>query len=162
MIRAIQEIDVKELSSLIGEGADAKVLIQDKKLVWYFQRNLLPEAYNLETYSGEDRKQLKEISRRLSRGNKIVKLLIKAGVFSEEYSQYSLCELEEKTEPVSENILISGLWVAVSPEALKLMLAEGADVNFRDSSGMTALHHIVFARDGKYFRSFEMVKIFSE
>lgn len=86
MIRAIQEFDVKELSSLIAEGADAKVLIQDKKLVWYFQRNLLPEADNLETYSGEDRKQLKEISRRLSKGNKIVKLLIKAGAFSEEYS----------------------------------------------------------------------------
>lgn len=104
MIRAIQEFDVKELSSLIAEGADAKVLIQDKKLVWYFQRNLLPEADNLETYSDDDRKQLKEISRRLSKGNKIVKMLIKAGVFSEEYSQYSLCELEEKNEPVSENI----------------------------------------------------------
>ena len=159
MIRAIQGIDVKELSTLIAEGANAKVLIRDKKLVWHFQRNLLPEADNLQSYSGEERKQLKEISRRLSKGNEIVKILIKAGVFPEKYTQYSLCELEEKREPVSENVLSSGLWGAVSPEALKLILADGADVNSRDSSGLTVLHHIAFAPDGKYFRPFEMVKI---
>lgn len=159
MIRAIQEFDEKELSTLIADGADAKVLIRDKKLVWHFQRNLLPEADNLQSYSGEERKHLKEISRRLSRGNEIVKMLIKAGVFPEKYTQYSLCELEEKREPVSENVLSSGLWGAVSPEALKLILADGADVNSRDSSGLTVLHHIAFAPDGKYFRPFEMVKI---
>ena len=162
MIRAIQGIDVKELSTLIAEGANAKVLIRDKKLVWHFQCNLLPEADNLQSYSGEERKQLKEISRRLSKGNEIVKILIKAGVFPEKYTQYSLCELEEKREPVSENVLSSGLWGAVSPEALKLILADGADVNSRDSSGLTVLHHIAFAPDGKYFRPFEMVKILIE
>lgn len=147
MIRAIQGIDVKELSTLIAEGANAKVLIRDKKLVWHFQRNLLPEAYNLQSYSGEERKQLKEISRRLSKGNEIVKILIKAGVFPEKYTQYSLCELEEKREPVSENVLSSGLWGAVSPEALKLILADGADVNSRDSSGLTVLHKASEALD---------------
>ncbi|MBR1436990.1 MAG: ankyrin repeat domain-containing protein, partial [Synergistaceae bacterium] len=162
MIRAIQKFDVKELSSLIADGADAKVLIRDKKLVWHFQCNLLPEADKLKSYGREDRKQLKEISRRLTQGNNIVKLLIKAGVFSEEYSQYSLCELEEKREPVSENVLCSGLWQAVSPEALKLILADGADINSTNSSGLTFLHHIALAPDGKYFRPLEMVKILIE
>ena len=162
IIRAIQSFDVKELSSLIAGGADVKRLSNDKKLVWHLQRNFFPEANNLEIFNDDEKEQLQEISQRLAKGNKIIKILIQAGVFSEDYSQYSLYELEENASEVSENISEFGLWQAVSPEALKSMLAQSADVNFTNKSGLTALHHIAFAPNGKYFRPVEMVKILLE
>ena len=160
IIRAIQNFDVKELSSLIADGADVKRLVNDKKLVWHLQRNFLPEADNTEAFNDSEMEQFQEISRRLAKGNKIIKILIQSGVFEENYSQYSLYELEERNSEVSENISELGLWQAVSPEALKSMLAHRADVNLTDNSGLTALHHIALAPNGKYFRPVEMVKIF--
>ncbi len=162
IIRAIQSFDVKELSSLIADGADVKRLANDKKLVWHLQKNFLPEADNLEVCNDSEREQLQEISQRLAKGNKIIKILIKAGVFGEDYSQYSLYELEENNSEASKNVSEFGLWQAVSPEALKSMLTQSADVNFTDNSGLTALHHIALAPNGKYFRPVEMVKILLE
>lgn len=54
------------------------------------------------------------------------------------------------------------LWQAISPEALKIMLAQGAEVNRKDNSGWTALHYIALALKGKYFRPGEMIKILIE
>ena len=42
------------------------------------------------------------------------------------------------------------------------MLAQKADVNFIDNSGLTALPHIALAHSEKYFRPVEMVKILLE
>lgn len=54
------------------------------------------------------------------------------------------------------------LWHAASPEALKIMLAEGGDINLRDGAGWTAIHHIASCPEGAYFRPNEMLRILLE
>ena len=187
LVLAIQSFDTEELSSLITNGVDIKQLLDNKKFFWHLQRNFFPEAKNLKGFTDDEREHIEELSERLSNGNEILKVLAQAGLFipevGEDYAQYSLWDLEEnyfgEDEDISkynqssvitfERFAYSGarnpegaLWQAVSPEVLKIMLAQGADVNLKDSSGWTALHHIALAPKGKYFRPAEMIKILIE
>lgn len=70
------------------------------------------------------------------------KIVAKYGYYSEYYSEYEDVFYKGPLLP-KHGSRKNALWHAVSPEALRLMLKNGADVNMRDENNYTALHHIV-------------------
>ena len=188
IIAAVRSFDTEALKALISNGADIKRLGHDKKLAWHVQRKYFPEAYSLENLSSDEREQVQNISERLAKGSEILKILCQAGLsipdIRQNYEQYSLCLLEENwlyqddiSEYTQTEIIMlerfsyhgrknpeGALWHAVSPEALKSMLAQYPNnINLKDSSGWTALHYITACTyNDRYFRREEMIKILLE
>ena len=183
-LQAIKDLDVKTLKKLINKGFDVRQLADDESLYKLdFRRNLLPEADNLKSITDFfTRKALEKMSDDLANGHEILKILAEAGLVLidswENYSLYGINILYEPLLPIgSINAGHTGyrrdslrsvplLGYTASPEALKIMLSEGFDVNAKDSAGWTALHYVAYFYhnrfSGVYFDRCGMAKILLE
>ena len=156
VLMAINTFDIETLKEAINDGFDVRQLAEDKDIYWDIRRNIFPEADNLENFADDDkREKAKKISDRLAKGHEMLKFLASSGLVLidswENYSLYGACDNYhyENNKPA--------LWHAVSPEALKILLSEGLDVNMKDSIGWTALHYIAYYWK-EYFNFYGMVK----
>ena len=148
VIEAVNKADIENLRELLKSEINLTPLSNENKFVWHIKRNLLPDKYN-----------------DLSIGSEMLKMLVEAGCnvpeINDDYEEYSLCRIESEEPNIFDSIRSvdikterftykgnknpkGALWHAASPEALKRMIAEGSDVNLQDSSGWTALHHIIY------------------
>jgi ankyrin repeat protein len=153
---AIKERNTDTLKTLLDAGADVNA-VEDIK--WDLRANVFPEAetdnpspaaleYKRYLDSGEEiLKMLKEYGAKVpyDRRTKIKPTFVGTGYgWREEYNR-------------PNGILdINTLWGAASPDALKLRIAAGADVNERDKENWTALHYIT---DGNYFGRDAMIEV---
>jgi ankyrin repeat protein len=153
---AISERNADALKALIDAGADVK---ETNELKWDLRANIFPEAE-----ADNPSPEVLEYKRYLDSGEEILKILKEHGAkvpydrrmkMKPTYvSAWSGCrEYYRLPDDVRD---IRALWGAVSPEALKLRVAAGADVNKRDSEKCTALHYITY---GNYFDRDAMIEI---
>ena len=107
---------------------------------------------------------------KLADGNEVLRLLAEKGFCLEgigsNVEDWSLVKLSvvykrNKDERVRWEAPKGALWLAPSPEALKLMLTEGGDPSLTDSFGHNALYYLA-EHFGDYYRPDEMTRILLE
>ena len=153
---AVSARNADTLKALLDAGADVKELGEAE---WDLRANLFPEAE-----TGNPSPEALEYKRYLDSGEEILKML-------KEHGAKVPYDLRTKMKPtfigahsgwreyycLPDGVHdIKALWGAVSPEALKLRIASGADVNGRDREKWTALHYITY---GDYFDRDTMIEV---
>ncbi|MBQ7154309.1 MAG: ankyrin repeat domain-containing protein [Synergistaceae bacterium] len=161
IIKAITKLNPEDLESAIRDGEDIGILRADddeEYISWHTRRNLLPESDEIDG--------VKAFRDTLTRGHSILRILAENGIYidgiGKDYEEYSVVSLKivesgRKTRVYYDNPK-GAMWLAQSPEALKIMLAEGGNVNLKDTIGRTALHYLAIHPE-EYFRPDEMMRI---
>jgi ankyrin repeat protein len=148
LYKAIEAHNADAAEVLLEAGAEAGFA---NELNWHERLNIFPE--------GDGAPAAKKLQARLAAGAKILRLLNGGDLtyVSVDYRKDDAYRSGDADEPAAAVALRR----AASPEALKLLIAEGNDVNARGRGGATAAHWI--ARDyAEYFEPNAMLRILLE
>jgi ankyrin repeat protein len=151
---AINEHNAETLKALLEAGANVEVL---EELIFDLRANVFPESS--EENTSPEVLKYKQI---LDAGTEIFSILRKAGVkvprgrngmkpsfidATYGWKEYDLPDEVRALRP---------LWSAASPEALRLRIASGGNIDERDHDNWTALHYAAYRN---YFRADAMLQI---
>ena len=162
VLQSIVDLDPKGLKAALKRGDSLDILSEqddEEYLNAHIHLNFFPESDELEG--------AKEARAKLDRGSEILRILaengfVMPGTVNDKFSLVKMKVVESDTEyRVYYDVIDGALWLAHSPEALKAMIAEGSNIDLKDSAGRTALHYIASYPD-EYFRPDEMVRILLE